>query len=66
MRHLLECTITLKNKNQRKSSMDSFQLLLKYGLIVVGTILIPEGIMIAAYSDDYVFAIYSVWLVLNL
>ena len=43
--------------------MDSFQLLLKSELIVVGTILIPEGIMIAAYSDDYVFAIYSVWLV---
>ncbi len=34
--------------------MDSFQLLLKSELIVVGTILIPEGIMIAAYSDDYV------------
>lgn len=43
--------------------MDSFQLLLKSGLIVVGTISIPESIMIAAYSDDYVFAIYSVWLV---
>ena len=43
--------------------MDSFQLLLKYGLIVVGTFSIPEGIMIAAYSVDYVFAIYSVWLV---
>lgn len=43
--------------------MDSFLLLLKYGLIFVGAVSIPEGIMIAAYSDDYVFAIYSVWLV---
>lgn len=43
--------------------MDSFLLLLKYGLIFVGAVSIPEGVMIAAYSDDYVFAIYSVWLV---
>lgn len=43
--------------------MNDLQMIIKVLLFSIGLFAIPEGCAIAAHSDDYVFAIYSVWLV---